>query len=209
MEYKGLVAGLGNPGHKYEATRHNMGFMFVDELLALARKDGEVRELNGRKFQAQLWQVSLPPLAGTWLAAKPETFMNSSGVAARPLLYWHNLEPADLVVVQDEMDLPAGELRFKFGGGLAGHNGLLSITRELGTQDFYRLRIGIGKPAHRDDTLNWVLGRQSPEDQAKIRAIMPYALETLFIFSREGHARAVQFAHTAAKLVAGESAKST
>ncbi|MBD5641420.1 MAG: aminoacyl-tRNA hydrolase [Desulfovibrio sp.] len=203
MAYAGLVAGLGNPGQKYAGTRHNMGFIFIDDLLELAGREGQCRELNGRKFNARLWAVSLPQLRGEWLACEPQTFMNSSGDALRPLLNWHNLEAAQLVVVQDEMDIPAGELRFKFGGGLAGHNGLLSISQQLGTQDFYRLRIGIGKPMRKEDTLAWVLGRPYGEDREKIAAIMPYALETLFVFSEKGLAAAMQFAHTAAKEAGG------
>ncbi|MBD5552980.1 MAG: aminoacyl-tRNA hydrolase [Desulfovibrio sp.] len=202
MNYRGLVAGLGNPGQKYAGTRHNMGFMFIDDLLDLAGRDGEVRELNGRKFQAALWAVSMPRLSGAWLCAKPLTFMNDSGVAVKPLLAWHNLAPDALVVVQDEMDIPAGELRFKFGGGSAGHNGIRSICAQLGSQDFYRLRIGIGKPLLREETLAWVLGRQDQAEREKIQAIMPYALETFFIFADKGLAPAMQYAHTAAKLLA-------
>lgn len=199
MAYAGLVAGLGNPGPKYAATRHNMGFLFIDDLVSLASREGEWRELNGKKFNVRLWAVSLPQLQGEWLACEPQTFMNNSGDAIRPLLGWHNLEPWQLVVVQDEMDIPAGELRFKFGGGLAGHNGLLSISQQLGTRDYYRLRIGIGKPMHKEDTLAWVLGRPAASERDKLLAIMPYALETFFIFSKKGLAAATQFAHGAGR----------
>lgn len=199
MEYAGLLAGLGNPGSKYAETRHNMGFMLIDALLKQARDDGDIEELNGKKFNARLWRVRMPQLKGVWLAAEPLTFMNDSGRAIQPLLAWHNLKPGQLVVAQDEMDIPAGSLRFKFGGGLAGHNGLASIAQCLGTRDFYRLRIGIGKPMRKEDTLAWVLGRQPGEARQKIEAIMPYALETLFIFSEEGQAAAVQYAHSAAR----------
>ncbi len=198
MAYAGLIAGLGNPGSRYDSTRHNMGFMLVDALITLATSEGQVSRLNGKKFNAALWAVSLPQLkGGQWLLCEPQTFMNNSGEAIRPLLNWHDLQPDQLIVVQDEMDIPAGELRFRFGGGLAGHNGLLSIAQQLGTQDFYRLRIGIGKPMHREDTLNWVLGRPAQAEREKIEAIMPYALETLFIFSQNGLAQAAQFAHGA------------
>lgn len=199
MQYKGLVAGLGNPGPKYHDTRHNMGFIFIDELLDKARQTGSVEQLNGKKFHSGLWRVSMPELDGTWLAAKPLTFMNDSGRAIQPLLSWHNLPPEHLVVVQDEMDIPAGSLRFKYGGGLAGHNGLLSIAQHTGTRDFCRLRIGIGKPEQKDATLAWVLGRPGESDWRLIKRIMPYALETFYIYAEQGLAPAMQYAHAAAK----------
>lgn len=197
MRFSGLVACLGNPGRKYADTRHNIGFMFADALLARARREGAAQELKGGKFNAGLWSVRLPELEGEWLVAKPLTFMNDSGAAVRPILAWHNLEPDQLVVVHDELDLPPGVLRFKYGGGLAGHNGLASISQSLGTRDFYRLRVGIGKPASKDLTLGWVLGRQDAEAAAKTEAIMPYALNALFVFSKKGKDAAVQYAHSA------------
>lgn len=199
MRYAGLVAGLGNPGQKYYGTRHNMGFMFVDALLDLARREGNLEKLNGRKFSAELWRVELPQLQGRWLVGKPLTFMNDSGLSIKPLLAWHDLEPENLVVVYDEMDIPPGSLRFRFGGGLAGHRGLLSISQCLGTHDFYRLRIGIGKPRQKEDTLAWVLGRPDAHDSNLLRAVMPFALNTLFIYSRDGLEPAVQYAHGAAR----------
>lgn len=200
MAYSGLIAGLGNPELKYAGTRHNMGFIFVDALLALtARTGGQVRELGGKKFNARVWEVSAEQLRGEWLVCEPLTYMNCSGDAIRPLLAWNNLEPNQLVVVQDEMDIPAGELRFKYGGGLAGHNGLLSVSRQIGSNDFYRLRIGIGKPIHKEDTLAWVLGKPATCEREKIEAIMPFALETIFIFSQKGATPAIQFARSAAR----------
>lgn len=199
MRYTGLVVGLGNPGTKYDKTRHNMGFMFVDALLELAAKDGAVTEKNGKKFNSLLWAINMPQLPGEWLVAKPLTFMNDSGRAVQPLLAWHELAPDKLVVAQDEMDIPAGELRFKFGGGLAGHNGLASIAQHLGSKDFFRIRIGIGKALHKEDTLAWVLGRPAPDEAKKISLALPLALETLFVFAGQGVAMAVQFAHKAGK----------
>lgn len=201
MRYSGLIACLGNPGPKYAGTRHNMGFIFAQRLIELARREGDLDQLNGKKFFSELWRLRLPPLAGQWLLAKPVTFMNDSGKAVQPLLAWHDLSPEQLVVVHDEMDIPAGALRFKFGGGLAGHRGLLSISQHLASQDFYRLRIGIGKPMRREDTLSWVLGRPDEADRNKIRIIMPFALQTLFIFASKGLAPATQYAHAAAKAV--------
>lgn len=199
MRYKGLVVGLGNPGSKYANTRHNMGFDFIKMLLANADATGGIEALNGKKFHSELWSINMPELNGTWLAAMPQTFMNDSGRAVQPLLAWHNLRPDNLVVVQDELDIPAGSLRFKYGGGLAGHNGLLSIAQHIGTKDFYRLRIGIGKPAHKDEMLAWVLGRPDERDRMLISRIMLFALETFYIFAEDGLNAAVQYAHTADK----------
>ena len=145
MDYRGVLVGLGNPGPKYDGTRHNTGFLLLDRLLDMAHLDGSVSEQNGKRFDCELWRVQLEALGGTWLVAKPLTYMNLSGQCVQPLLAWHKMSPRDLVVVHDELDLPPGALRFKFGGGNAGHNGLKSITERLGTPDFYRLRLGIGQ----------------------------------------------------------------
>ncbi len=197
MDYAGLLVGLGNPGQRYAGTRHNCGFDFVDALLEYAGKAGQVMELNGKKFNSLLWRISLSDVRGEWLVAKPQTFMNDSGVAVQPLLAWHNIAPDQMVVVQDELDIPPGELRFKFGGGLAGHNGLASIAERTGTRDFYRLRIGIGKPEHREDVIGWVLARPAVADREKIRQIMSAALETFLIFVRKGFHEAMLFARKA------------
>lgn len=194
MRYAGMVVGLGNPGQKYAGTRHNCGFMFVDELLRMARDEGEARELNGKKFNALLWSVKAAGMGGEWLAVKPLTFMNDSGDSVRPIMDWNNLGPRQLVVVQDELDLPPGELRFKYGGGLAGHKGLLSISQRLGTKDYYRIRIGIGKPENEEDMLNWVLGRPHPEARKKIEESLGRALESFCIFTSEGLDAARAFA---------------
>ena len=126
MEYTGVLVGLGNPGPRYEGTRHNCGFALVSALLELADKEGGLSSLNGGKFSCELWRVRLSQLNGTWLAAMPQTFMNLSGQCVQPLLAWHKLKPEQLVVAHDELDIPAGELRFKRGGGNAGHNVLES-----------------------------------------------------------------------------------
>lgn len=201
MEYEGMIVGLGNPGKRYDGTRHNCGFMLADKLLELAQDTGEAEELNGKKFNSRLWRLRLPQLPGNWLLAKPQTFMNDSGAAVRPLLSWHNLKAAQMVVAQDELDIPPGELRFKFGGGLAGHNGLRSIVQHIGTEDFYRLRIGIGKPIQKSDMLDWVLGRPAPRDAEKIKNILPKAVETLFVFAADGaHEAEVYARHANANL---------
>lgn len=197
MEYAGALVGLGNPGNKYAGTRHNCGFAFVDRLLAKARETGRVEPLNGGKFQCDLWRFGMPGLPGTWLAAMPLTMMNASGHCVQPLLAWHKITPGRLVVAHDELDIPAGELRFKVGGGNAGHNGLASIRDQLGTQDFARLRIGIGRPPRKGDVINWVLGRPDVEDAARIAAAMPAAREVFFAAAGGDAAGAARLARAA------------
>lgn len=186
MNYKGIFVGLGNPGRQYEDTRHNMGFALIDALLDEAARQGRVESLAGAKFKCELWRCTLGNDAGWWLAAKPQTFMNCSGESVQPLLAWHKLTPEHLVVLHDELDIPPGCLRFKFGGGNAGHNGLKSITQLLGTPDFYRLRLGIGRPPFKGDVTNWVLGRPAADEQRQQRDALPKALRTLQVYDKEG-----------------------
>ncbi|MCR5563353.1 MAG: aminoacyl-tRNA hydrolase [Desulfovibrio sp.] len=192
MNYSGVLVGLGNPGKDYAHTRHNCGFDFVEALLSDAERTGTVRPMNGAKFSCALWQITMPELEGTWLCATPFTFMNLSGQSVRPLLAWHKLPASQLVVVHDELDIPAGDVRFKFGGGNAGHNGLKSISQHLGSPDFYRLRIGIGRPEHKSDVINWVLGRPDADDREKIASAGERAMRVLFAFSTGGLDAAVR-----------------
>ena len=194
MSYNGVLVGLGNPGPQYAHTRHNCGFDTLDLVLHDAEKRGRMRELNGAKFSCALWHVESPLLMGDWLCCKPLTFMNLSGQAVRPLLAFYKISPGDIVVIHDELDIPAGALRFKFGGGNAGHNGLKSLTQELGTPDFYRLRIGIGRPVHKHDVINWVLGRPEGEEREILTTGMQHALDVLQIFQTSGLEAAVTLA---------------
>ena len=137
-----LVAGLGNPGREYERTRHNVGWMVADEL---ARRHGG--SWRG-KFSGKVADVRVD---GAKLALlKPETFMNLSGSSVSPAMRFYKVEPGDLLVVHDESDLDTGRLQARLGGGLAGHNGLRSIKASLGTPEFLRLRVGVGRPERGD-----------------------------------------------------------
>ena len=128
---------------------------------------------------------------------KPQTFMNLSGECVQPLAAWHRLLPENILVVHDELDIAPGRMKFKKGGGNAGHNGLKSITQRLGTPDFYRLRLGIGRSPHGgEDTVNWVLGRLSPEAQDAFRKQLPAALEVVRLFA-EGNIPAATHAANA------------
>ena len=195
--FAGLLVGLGNPGAKYEHTRHNLGFMFVDALLAAAERDRRgVSELSGGKFRCLLWKVGLPD-GQTWLVAKPQTFMNLSGESVQPLAAWHRLTPERIVVAHDELDLPPGRMRFKIGGGNAGHNGLASITQRLGTPDFYRLRLGIGRPPQPGgETINWVLGHFNSEERMQYPQVLAAALDVFRDFVVDGPDKAVRSANS-------------
>ena len=169
-----LVAGLGNPGREYARTRHNVGWMVVDELAR--RLDGSWKS----KFSGKLAGVRLD---GRRLALlKPETFMNESGRSVRAAADFFKVEPDAVLVVHDESDLDTGRLQARFGGGLAGHNGLRSIAQHLKTQDFMRLRIGVGRPERGDPRplADFVLSDFEPhEDAAAIVARAADAIETL------------------------------
>ena len=169
-----LVAGLGNPGGGYARTRHNMGFLVVDELAR--RHDGSFRS----KFSGQLADVRLDGLRAALL--KPETYMNVSGRSVRAATRFFKVDPGDLLVVHDDVDLETGRLQARLGGGLAGHNGLRSIAGALGTQDFLRLRIGVGRPERGDrrPVADYVLSEFEPEvDVDALVARAADAVETL------------------------------
>lgn len=202
MDFKGVLVGLGNPGSQYENTRHNTGFLFVDRLIDLGHREGEVRDDNGRRFDCEMWRVTLDLLGGTWLLVKPQTFMNLSGQCVQPLLAWHRMTPSDLVVVHDELDLPPGSLRFKFGGGNAGHNGLKSINQQLGTPNFYRLRVGIGHPEHRGQVSDWVLSRMREPDLSLWEDALDAGVDVLATFVKRGLEQAVAKANRESRRIA-------
>src|SRR5213078_1046182 len=173
-----LVVGLGNPGREHERDRHNVGWMVVDEL---------ARRLDGRwraKFSGQLAEVRLDGLRLALL--KPETFMNESGRSVAAAARFFKVEPEALLVVHDDVDLEAGRLQARAGGGLAGHNGLRSLSQSLGTQDFLRLRLGVGRPGRGDrrSVADYVLSPfESLEDVGALVSRSADAVETL---AREG-----------------------
>lgn len=157
-----LIAGLGNPGPEYADTRHNVGFWFVD---ALAREYQLTFRVE-RRFSGAVCQLATGP-ERCWLL-KPGNYMNRSGHSVAALAQYYDVAPASILVVHDEIDLPAGQVKLKFSGGHGGHNGLRDIIRQLGSSDFYRLRIGIGHPGHRDHVVPYVLGRPAVTDREAI-----------------------------------------
>lgn len=171
-----LIVGLGNPGREYEDTRHNVGFWWVDAL-AQAQKisfksEAKFHGLTGRGM-AHEHEV---------LLLKPHTFMNHSGRSVGMFAQFYKIEPTEILVVHDELDLPPGIVRLKMGGGHGGHNGLKDIISHLGTKDFWRLRLGIGHPGERTEVSNYVLNAPRPEE-------------------RELMVRAMHKAHSAAHLI--------
>ncbi|MBL8472491.1 MAG: aminoacyl-tRNA hydrolase [Rhodocyclaceae bacterium] len=186
-----LVAGLGNPGPQYFDTRHNAGFWFV-ERLAEQLKVGLGHESRFHGFCANARASGVE--GGTWLLM-PQTYMNRSGQSVGALARFYRVLPHEILVVHDELDIPPGQLRLKFGGGLGGHNGLKDIAAHLGTQDFWRLRIGIGHPRDAresaQDVADYVLHRASREQQAEIDAAMQRALELWPMLARAEWERAI------------------
>jgi peptidyl-tRNA hydrolase, PTH1 family len=174
-----LVVGLGNPGEEYAQTRHNVGAEVV-ELLA-RRHGGKLRKQKERSLTDEV------NVAGRRMAlAIPLTYMNLSGEAVAPLVRRYGVEPARLVVVQDEMDFELGRLQVKNGGGLAGHNGLKSIVAHLHTQDFVRVRIGIGKPPGSRQGADHVLRRFSKAERKEIDVVVEEAADAVELILAEG-----------------------
>jgi PTH1 family peptidyl-tRNA hydrolase len=157
-----IIAGLGNPGEKYERTLHNAGFWFVD---ALARKYGGSFRYE-KKFDAEYCRINLHG-EDVWLV-KPQGYMNESGRPIRGVLDYYRLTLAELLVAHDEIDLPPGTTRLKQGGGHGGHNGLRDIIRHCGAE-FLRLRLGVGHPGEKDMVTNYVLKRGSGETEDAIQ----------------------------------------
>jgi PTH1 family peptidyl-tRNA hydrolase len=164
-----LIVGLGNPGREYESTRHNVGFLWIDELARLQdlgfRSEAKFHGLTAR---GQLHGHEV-------LLLKPQTFMNVSGRSVGALVQFYKISPEEMLVVHDELDLPPGVARLKMGGGHGGHNGLKDIIAHLGSRDFWRLRIGIGHPGDRSEVSNYVLNDPRREERELIAEAMQKA----------------------------------
>ena len=174
-----LVVGLGNPGDEYRGSRHNLGAEVV-ELLA-KRHGGRVRK---RKERALVDEVTID---GRRVAlAVPLTYVNDSGNAVGALVRRFGVDPEQLVVVHDELDLPVAELKVKSGGGLAGHNGLRSIVEHLHTQDFQRVRIGVGKPVSKERGADHVLNRFGKRERAEVDVTVEQAADAVEMIVRDG-----------------------
>lgn len=190
--FKGLIIGLGNPGPEYRFTPHNAGFLTLDRILESHSDRWSV--LSSPTPECELWRGTL--FQAKWLAAKPLTYMNLSGEAIAPLVRWYKLTPQQLLVVHDELDLPQGVLRFKQGGGAAGHKGILSIAASLGANLFYRLRVGIGRPAAGMPTAGYVLRRFSAAQQAAMEQTVSRAAQAVYDYCALGPIKATQRLHS-------------
>jgi PTH1 family peptidyl-tRNA hydrolase len=185
-----LLVGLGNPGPKYRHTRHNAGWWWVD---AVAARHGAVWREEA-KFRGEVARARIQGAPGELWLLKPLTFMNLSGESIAALARFHRLEPAEILVAHDELDLPPGTARLKFAGGHGGHNGLRDTITHMGA-DFWRLRLGIGHPGHKDQVLDYVLNRAAPDDERLIDEAVAASLDALTIFLTEGPEKAMQQLH--------------
>lgn len=174
-----LVVGLGNPGSKYENTRHNVGFMFLD---FLAEKSGV--SFKGGRWEAETAKLS--PESGGWLLVKPTTFMNLSGHPVARLASYHQIEPSRIIVVHDDLDLDPGRLKVVFDRGPGGHNGIKSIIEHLGTRQFVRLRVGIGRPPEYMAPAAFVLSRFSGAERAQLAEGFVEMADLVDLVDRQG-----------------------
>jgi PTH1 family peptidyl-tRNA hydrolase len=165
-----LVIGLGNPGRKYEKTRHNAGFLVVDRLASESSEALEKKQLGALVASVRLGN-------NPTILAKPQSFMNLSGQPTTSLRGYYKVEDDDIVVVHDDVDIPFGEVRVKSGGGHGGHNGLRDINQKLGTNCYARVRVGVGRPPEGHDTANYVLGRFSSEESSSLDELIGRAAD--------------------------------
>ena len=185
-----LIVGLGNPGPEHARTRHNAGFWFID---ALAEQAGARFGLDSKLFG----EIAKVDIAGrdVWLL-RPATFMNLSGKSITAALRYWKIEPEEMLVAHDELDMPPGVARLKFDGGHGGQNGLRDTMRLLGHGKFHRLRVGIGHPGHKDKVTPWVLGKPGRDDEASILRAIDDAIGVLPLVVQGNHMDAMTRLHT-------------
>ncbi len=184
-----LVIGLGNPGPQYEKTRHNIGFMVADVLAARVGGSFKVHKRSGAEIVTG--RLGNRPV----VVAKPRTYMNESGRHVGPLAKFYSVSPADVIVIHDELDIDFGKIRLKLGGGEGGHNGLRSVANALGTKDFQRVRIGIGRPPGRKDPADFVLENFSAAERKELPAICEQAADAIELLIETGLESAQNLVH--------------
>ncbi len=163
-----LIIGLGNIGDKYVLTRHNIGFMIIDEII----KNLKTSSINKSNFKADVYKSSYD------LFVKPKTYMNLSGEAAIAIKNYYKIENKNIIVIHDDLDLPFGTVKFKIGGGDGGHNGLKSLDCHIG-KDYIRVRVGIGKPEKKEDVANYVLSNFSKEELNRLKDIILHTIKAI------------------------------
>lgn len=162
-----LIVGLGNPGIKYENTRHNIGFKTIDFLINKLRDDYNFKLIN--KFNAQI--IEIKNNQDKIILVKPLTYMNLSGEAIIRIVKWYKLDLEDILVIHDDLDLPVGKIRFRLKGGSGGHNGISSLIQHLGTENFKRIKIGIDRPCY-GDVVNYVLTNFNKDEKILIDQVI-------------------------------------
>ena len=191
-----LIVGLGNPGPEYADTRHNVGQMVVDELAR--RYNGALsRNKKTNAVEATVRIRGVGPSGATVALAKPLSYMNLSGGPVSSLVKYYSVEPDAVVVIHDELDVPFGAIRLKKGGGSAGHNGLKDISKALGTPDYVRIRVGVGRPPGRQAPADYVLKAFTATERKELDLVIALAADAVEDFVAKGLAEAQQRFHTA------------
>jgi PTH1 family peptidyl-tRNA hydrolase len=175
-----LVAGLGNPGEEYANTRHNVGFMAVNRFIAAHQLSKQRRRYGGRWREGDIDGLGVATLM-------PQTYMNRSGEAVQLAASRKHIQPENIIIIHDDMDFPFGTIRVRQGGGSGGHNGLDSVTRKLGTSDYIRVRIGIGRPGDEEiDVRDWVLSAFVDDEEEQLLEVIDSAAECIQVIIKEG-----------------------
>ena len=184
-----LIVGLGNPGPEYEDTRHNAGFWLLDQLAQQWHSHWQ----DDRKFFGHLIRSTRP--SGEIRLLKPQTYMNLSGQSVQAVASFYKIQPQEILVIHDELDLEPGRIKFKLGGGNGGHNGLKDIQARLGSPDFYRLRLGIGHPGDRNLVTSFVLGKPPAAERELIERAVAKSLAAMPLILEGSRDEAVRFLH--------------
>ena len=178
--YTWLLVGLGNPGLKYESTRHNMGFLAVDKL-------AEVEHFKFSKLRFKAWTASAELGGEKVLVMKPQTYMNLSGESVGQAARFYKIPPEHVLVISDDISLPIGKLRIRGGGSAGGHNGLKNIIQHLGSDQFPRIKVGVGMPENADyDIADWVTGRPMGDEQKPLMEALDKAVAAVPVLIRDG-----------------------
>ena len=185
-----LVVGLGNPGPRYETTRHNIGQMVIDEL---ARRRGAT--FTAHRANARIAETWLAPGRSKLVLAKPNSFMNVSGGPVSGLAGYFGIDPERTIVVHDELDIPFDTIKLKIGGGHGGHNGVRDVAKALDTPEFTRVRVGIGRPPGRQDAADWVLDPFGPSERKQLPLLIGDAADAVELVVGEGLLAAQQRFH--------------
>lgn len=198
-----IIVGLGNPGRQYANTRHNAGWLVLDELMKRASAPSPRNRLQAEISEVRYKGVRL-------VIAKPQTYMNESGKSVSQLLKWYKVDPTDMIVVVDDLDIPFGRLRLRPGGSPGGHNGLKSINRDIGTTEYPRLRVGIGRPNHPGgQAISHVLGSFSADEQRDANTVFGAAADAIDMWLDEGILATMNAINGVSSVISSESGSTT